>query len=306
MTLQIYRDVACADGAALIAGLVFRLTANGWTYVAHGTGTGGARSASQPADAAALAAALRTAPSSWVCVSRGSRKVSWHRNTTANPDYTSWRMEYTATGALTAGSATAPDRHSTDSQYVSGNFFRALAPATSGVADAMKVHILVDDAGPSFAAIARRTPLPAGNVGFWSATGLDLCTDPVWAANPDPVVAFNVNSWTNTGNTNLVETSGYSSAWRAYGLPGAAWTGCGLENPGSVAGSTTPDVGGVDVLYEARWAFASGNGIVGTSSLFRLLHPGRTPVVGIDAGGTLTHAAFWTVAVPNDGVALGS
>jgi hypothetical protein len=46
--------------------------------------------------------------------------------------------------------------------------------------------------------------------------------------------------------------------------------------------------------------------VLGTSTLFKLLQPGRTPVVGVDSGGTLTWAAFWTVAVPNDGVALTS
>jgi hypothetical protein len=305
MGLQIYRDIACADGCALIAELVFRLTANGWTYVAHGTGTGGARSASQPATAADLATALRTAPNSWVCVSRGNRKVSWQRNSTANPSYTSWRYEYTATGALTTGSATAPDRHSTDSQYASGNNFRIVAPATAGTADAMKVHIVVDDAGPSFVALTRRTPLPAGNVGAFSVIFLDLCTAPVWSANPDPVVVGMVGNDTNTANTEMVQPN-YNNAWLGYGLPSPAWTAIGLENPGAVAGSTTADKSGVDVLYQARWAFASGAGIVGTSALFRLLHPGRTPVVGIDAGGTLTWAAFWTVAVANDGTALGS
>lgn len=305
MTLQIYRDVACADGCALVAETVFRLLSNGWSYVAHSTGSGGARSASQPADAAALASALRTGHSSWVCVSRGSRKVSWQRATTANPDYTSWRMEYTASGALTTGTATSPDRNSTDSQYVSGNFFRTLAPSTSSLADAMKAHIVIDDAGPSFVAIARRTPLPAGSVGFFSAIGLDLCTSPVWSANPDPVVAIYAAAGSNTSNTELLG-SAYQHSWLGYGLPGAAWTGIALENPGAVAGSSTADKSAVDVLYQARWVFASGNGIVGTSSLFRLLHPGRTPTVGIDAGATLNWAAFWTVAVPNDGTALAS
>lgn len=304
MTIQKYRDVACADGCALIAETVWRLLANGWSYVAHSTGNGGARSASQPADAAALATALRTGHSSWVCVSRGSRAVSWQRATTANPDYTSWKCEYTATGALTAGTATSPDRNSTGSQHVGGGPHRPLAPSTASVADAMKVHILVDDSSPSFIAIARRTPLPAGNNGFYSATGLDHCTSPVWSANPDPVVAINAANGSN--NADQIILGGYASAWLGYGLPGAAWTGVTLENPGSVAGSANADKSGVDVLYAARWVFGSGYGHVGTSSLFRLLQPGRTPVVGIDAGGTLTWAAFWSVAVPNDGTALGS
>ena len=58
------------------------------------------------------------------------------------------------------------------------------------------------------------------------------------------------------------------------------------------------------VLFDARW-YAGAN-VLGTSTLFKLLQPGRTPVVGVDSGGTLTYAAFWTVAVPNDGDALGS
>jgi hypothetical protein len=240
-----------------------------------------------------------------VCVSRGSRAVSWQRATTANPDYTSWKCEYTATGALTAGSATAPDRNSTDSQYAGGNSFRLLAPSTASVADAMKVHILVDDASPSFIAIARRTPLPAGNNGFFSATGLDLCTSPVWSANPDPVVAINLSNNSNNADQAILSAT-HASAWLGYGLPGALWTTVALENPGSVAGSANADKSGVDVLYAARWVFGGGYGHVGTSSLFRLLQPGRTPVVGIDAGATLNWAAFWSVAVPNDGTALGS
>jgi len=305
MTLQIYRDVACADGCALVAEVSYKLIANGWSYVAHSTGSGGSRSASQPANATELASALRTGHSSWICLSRGTRKISLQRATTANPDYTSWRYEYTASGTLSTGTATSPDRNSTDSQYVSNNNFRILAPSTTGVADAMKVHIVVDDSGPSFVAIARRTPLPAGNVGFFSAVGLDLCTNLVWTANPDPIVGLYPAANTNTGNTELLGTS-YNHSWLGYGLPGAAWTGIGLENPGSVAGSTITDKSAVDVLFQARWAFGSGVGVLGTSTLFRLLQPGRTPVVGIDAGATLNWAAFWSVVVPNDGTALSS
>lgn len=305
MTLQVYRDVACADGCALVAEVSYKLIANGWSYVAHSTGSGGSRSVSQPADAAALASALRTGHSSWICLSRGTRKISLQRATTANPDYTSWRYEYTASGTLSTGTATAPDRNSTDSQYVSNNNFRALAPSTSSVADAMKVHIVVDDSGPTFVALARRTPLPSGNSGFFSAIGLDLCTNLVWTTNPDPVVALYPAAGTNTSNTDLLGAA-YNHSWLGYGLPGAAWTGISLENPGAVAGATVSDKSAVDVLYQVRWVFGSGNGILGTSTLFRLLHPGRTPVVGIDAGATLNWAAFWSVAVANDGIALSS
>jgi hypothetical protein len=307
MPLQISRDVACADGAAAIAALVFALTANGFTYVAHSTGSGGARSASQPATAADLATALRTAHSAWVCVSRGTRSWSWQRSTGVNPDYRAWKMEYTASGALTAGSATAPDRNASTSQYVGGNSFRTSMPGSSTggttVNDAMKVHIVVDDAGPSFALLTRRTPLPVGNVGAAGIIACDALVSPVWSGNTDPVACVNAGLDGNTADQQMVATT-YNGAWIRYGLGGASWTTAQLENPGSVAGNANSDQGGNDVLFDARWTVS--NNVLGTSTLFKLLQPGRTPVVGVDSGGTLTWAAFWTVAVPNDGVALTS
>lgn len=307
MPLQITRDLACADGAAAIAALVFALTANGFAYVAHGTGSGGARSASQPANAADLATALRTGHSAWVCVSRGGRAWSWQRSTGVNPDYRAWRMEYTASGALTAGSATAPDRNASTSQYVSGNSFRTTMPGSSAggttVNDAMKCHIIVDDAGPSFALITRRTPLPVGNVGAAGIIACDALVNPVWSGNTDPVVCVNAGLDSNTADGQMVATT-YNGAWIRYGLGGSSWATPSLENPGAVAGNANSDQGGNDVLFDARWI--SGANVLGTSTLFKLLQPGRTPVVGVDSGGTLTHAAFWTVAVPNNGVALTS
>lgn len=305
MTMHVYRDIAAADGCAAIAALVFYLTTHGFSYVAHGTGTAGARSASQPATAADLATALRTAPSAWVCVSRGGRAWSWQRSAGANPDYRAWKFEYTASGALTAGSATAPDRNSSTSQYVGGNNFRTSMPGTgtggSATNDAMKCHIIVDDGGPSFALITRRTPLPVGNVGAAGIIACDALVSPVWSGNTDPVVCSNVGLDGNTADAQMVSTA-YNGTWIRYGLGGSSWTTPQLENPASVAGNASSDQGGNDVLFDARW-IASTN-VLGTSTLFKLLQPGRTPVVGVDSGGTLTYAAFWTVAVPNDGVAL--
>lgn len=307
MAIQKYRDVACSDGAAAIAELVFRLTANGFTYVAHSPGSGGARSTSQPATAADLATALRTAHSAWVCVSRGTRAWSWQRSTGVNPDYRAWKMEYTASGALATGSATAPDRNASTSQYVGGNNFRTSMPGSSTggttVNDAMKCHIIVDDAGPSFALLTRRTPLPVGNVGAAGIIACDALVNPVWSGNTDPVACVNAGLDGNTADGQMVATS-YNGAWVRYGLGGASWVTPQLENPGSVAGNTNADQGGNDVLFDARWTVS--NNVLGTSTLFKLLQPGRTPVVGVDSGGTLTWAAFWTVAVPNDGVALTS
>jgi hypothetical protein len=240
-------------------------------------------------------------------VSRSGRAWSWQRSTGVNPDYRAWKFEYTASGSLTAGSATAPDRNASTSQYVSGNNFRTTMPGTgtggTAVNDAMKAHIVVDDAGPSFALLVRRTPLPVGNVGAAGIIACDALVSPVWSGNTDPVALVNAGVDNNTADAQMVSTS-YSHAWIKYGLGGAAWTPAGLENPGTVAGNTSSDQGGNDVLFDARWY--AGTNVLGTSTLFKLLQPGRTPVVGVDSGGTLTYAAFWTVAVPNDGTALGS
>jgi len=46
--------------------------------------------------------------------------------------------------------------------------------------------------------------------------------------------------------------------------------------------------------------------VLGTSTLFKLLQPFRSPITGVDAGATLNRAAFGQVSVANDGVALAS
>lgn len=309
MTLYIYRDVACADGAALVAEGVKRILDHGFTYVSHSTGTGGARTTTPPTsggnfDAAGLATALRTGTLSYVGWSRGTRKWFLQRASTANPDYTAWKYSYTATGALTPGNATTADVHATDTQYASGNTFRVLAPSSGGVAEPMKAHIIIDDATATFAVLARRTPFPGGNAGFFGGFFADEVANPVWAANPDPVICGFPCAGANTSDAQLVAAV-YNNAWLGYGISGATWTLCALENPGLVAGSTTADKSGIDKSFAARWVFTgSGNGVIGTSRLFELLQPGRTPVVGLDGGTDFSRAAFWTATVPNDGVAL--
>jgi len=307
MTLQVYRDITAADGCEAIAKLIFQLVADGFSYVAHSTGSGGARLTSLPATAADLTADLRTAHSAWVVVSRGGRSWSWQRGTEVNPDYRAWRFEYTASGALTAGSATAPDRRSGTSQYVSGPFFRLAFPGSgtgvTAVNNAMLCHFVVDDAGPTFFAGYRRTPLPGGSVSLAGYHFCDELVNPVWAGNTDPIVCGGGGADTNVFAAELIALN-YNNTWRAHGLGGATWTLVALENPGSVAGNATSDPGGIDVEYEARWY--STEVIYGTSRIFRLLQPYRTPIVGIDSGATLNRAAFGQVTVPNDGTALGT
>jgi hypothetical protein len=167
----------------------------------------------------------------------------------------------------------------------------------------MKCQILVDDATATFALITRRTPFPSGNNGFFSAVFSDVMTNPTWSGNNDPVALGIVAPGTNTANTEMLNTT-YNNAWYGYGLFSPVWSQVQLENPGSVAGNTTPDLSGIDTVYQARWVIT--NAVFGTSRLFELLQPGRTPVVGLDAGATLNRACFWTVAVLNDGVALTS
>lgn len=307
MTLQVYRDVTAADGCEALAKLVFQLVADGFSYVAHSTGNGGSRLTSLPATAADLATDLRTAHSAWVCVSRGSRSWSWQRSTGVNPDYRAWKYEYTASGALSAGSATTPDRNASTSQKVAGDYFRTAFPGSgtggSAVNDAMLCHFVIDDAGPTFFMGHRRTPLPGGNVALCGYYFCDELVDPVWAANTDPIVCGGGGADNNVFEAQLV-ASFYNSAWYKHLISGAAWVGVSLENPGSVAGHGTADAGGIDVEYAARWVSAAS--VYGTSRIFRLLQPYRTPVVGIDSGATLDRAAFGYVTVPNDGIALGS
>jgi hypothetical protein len=168
----------------------------------------------------------------------------------------------------------------------------------------MKCHILVDDATASFALITRRTPLPSGNFGFYCAIFSDQLTSPIWPANPDPIALGIVGSGSNSSDANMVGSS-YSNAWRGLGTPSAVWTAALLENPGGLAGSTTVDQSGQDVIITPRWAYQSGApGLIGTSTLFSLIQPGRTPIVGLTVGSALSHAAFWTVAVLNDGSPL--
>lgn len=315
MAIQVYRDIAAADGAEAVAQLVARLITNGFSFLACGNGAS-TRTAAYPGSAALLAAQLKNAPSSWVAWQRGSRTWSLQRSTLLNPDYSSWRYEYTATGTPVAGTGTSPDRITTTatsgSQYVATNLFRYIGPLVSGanataVTYPVKCHILIDDAGPSFALIIRKTPFPTGNNGFFSAVFCDQVTSPIWVANPDPVVMGIPAASADTSDNQMVTTVGYHSAWRAFGTPSATWTSTvGLENPGGMAGSTTLDQNGQDLILTPRWAFSAGPsaGVIGTSTLFSLIQPGRTPLVGLTVGSALSHAAFWTVAVANDGSPL--
>lgn len=307
MTIQVYRDVAAADGVEAVVALVDRLTqlSNGFTFLAYSNGS--ARTAGYPGSSTLLSA-LKTAQNSWVAWQKNGRTFSLRR-VNGGTDYGTWVFEYSASGTPAVGTGTVPDRvtsttsSSTVYQVVSASQ-RPLAPGGSS-AVAMKCHILIEDSASSvsFALITRRTPFPAGNNGFYAAVICDQVTSFSWAGNPDPVALAFVGADANTSDAQLVGNAGYMGAWRLIGV-NPSWTNPILENPGGLAGSTVADPGGQDVVLRARWVYSGSQGILGVSSLFFLLQPGRTPIVGIDAGATWSHAAFWTVAVPNDGSPL--
>jgi hypothetical protein len=128
-----------------------------------------------------------------------------------------------------------------------------------------------------------------------------------WSSNPDPCVYLSSYRDDNAIGVNTLGASSYNFGWVRLGIAGEAWAGSYfLENPGSACGSGSSSPGGTDQLYELRWCSNSLPGPLGKSTLFRGLQPYRTPVTGVDSGGTLTWAAFGVLAVPNDGTALGS
>lgn len=291
----IYRDVACANGHEYHYAILSRLVLNGWTTVASSDGT--TRTASAPGSAATL-----NNTNAWWLVQHtaSGRKLAVKRRGDSN----TWDHYVTAGGyALSTGNATTPDNNATYTKTISSNAQRYPSSATTTT----KLHLVVSDSSASFCAILRRTPFVGGATDGCSILAFDAMTDVQWSSNPDPCVYLSSYRDDNAIGLNTLVTLGYNFGWVRLGIAGEAWTGTYfLENPGSACGSGSISPGGTDQLYELRWCSNSLPGPLGKSTIFRGLQPYRTPVTGVDSGGTLTWAAFGHVAVPNDGTALGS
>jgi hypothetical protein len=295
MANVIYRDIACANGHEYHYAILSRLVLNGWTTVASSDGT--TRTTSAPGSAATL-----NNTNAWWLVQHtaSGRKLSVKRRADSN----TWDIQVTPGGyALTTGSATAPDSNATYTKLVCNNAQRYPSSATTTT----KLHLVVSDSSASFCALLRRTPFVGGSTDGCSLLSFDTFSDVQWPGNPDPCVYTSTYSDSNVVGTNPLSGSSFNFAWYRLGIAGEAWSGqCYLENPGTACGSTTSSPGGTDQLYEVRWCLNALPGPLGKSGLYRGLQPYRTPITGVDSGGTLTHAAFGSVAIPNDGTALGS
>lgn len=293
MTLQVYRDVACANLSEAAYALYTRLVANGWTAVAWSDGTTRVAAAG-PASAANLAAA-----SAWFVVQHTatSRKFSYKRDAATA---TSCQFQQTDLSALSAGNATTPDNNAT---YTKNLFASAQWYPISGTT-ATKAHIVVDDATASFCIFLRRTPFVSGSA--CSYVSFDQVPPLTWAANPEPIVASARYSDANTApETGLLTANTGNTGWYKRGISGESWVAqWALENPGSVAGSATADPSGTDTEYEARWVTTTSVFVLGKSTLYRLLQPYRSPTTGMDGSTNFSRAAFGCVTVPNDGTAL--
>lgn len=295
MANVIYRDVACTNGHEAIYAILSRLVLNGWTTVASSDGT--TRGTSAPGSAAAL-----NASNAWWLLNHtaSGRKLGVQRKADSN----TWTIQVTPGGyALTTGSGSAMDSHATYTKPICNNAQRYPSSATT----ATKLHLVVSDSAASFCAVLRRTPFVGGSTDACSILSVDVFTDVQWSSNPDPCVYTSTYSDTNGAGANPLSGSSFNYAWYRLGIAGETWSGqCYLENPGTACGNATSSPGGTDQLYELRWCLNALPGPLGKSTIYRGLQPYRTPITGVDSGGTLTWAAFGGVAVPNDGVALGS
>ena len=296
MANVIYRDLACTNGHEYHYAILSRLLLNGWATVAWSNGstrTGGA--------SPAAAADLNAANAWWVIQHTASgRKLHIKRRADSN----TWDVAITPGGyALTTGSATAYDSNASYTKVICNN--RQSYPSSGTTAT--KLHFVVDDVSGAFAAHLRRTPNVGGSSASCSILAFSVFVDVQWSSNPDPCVYTSIFDDSNNAEANFFSFYSFHFAWFRLGISGEGWaTNVFLENPGNACGSGSSSPGGTDQLYELRWVCTSLPGPFGKDVLHRGLQPYRNPVIGVDSGGTLTWAACGSLAVPNDGVALGS
>lgn len=298
MTLNVYRDIAASNGHTQAYELVTRLDSNGWDPVSYSDGT--TRTAT---GAAVPSAATLNNANAYVVMSHNATgmKLGIQRKADSN----TFTIQVTEGGvSLTGGNATTMESHATYTKTILSN--SQIYPSTGTTT--LKMHIVVDDASPSFVLFGRRTPFVGGSTSACTMIFLDYVTPLTWSANPQPWVAGVKFDNGDIAPALLINGGGGgNSAWYKRGISGENWvTSWALENPGSVAGNGTSDPSGSDVEYAARWQASYCNSILGTSTLFKLLQPFRSPITGVDSGATLNRAAFGQVSVASDGTALGS
>lgn len=293
MTLNVYRDIAASNGHTLAYELVTRLLANGWTTVSYSDGTTRTATTANVPSAATL-----NNVSAYTVLTHTSTgiKLGIQRKADSN----TFTIQVTEGGqALSGGNATTMESNATYTKTILSN--AQLYPSTGTTT--LKMHIVCDDASPAFVLFGRRTPFVGGSTSACTMVFLDYVTALTWSANPQPWVAWASYSVSDIAAAGL--TGNNSSGWYKRGISGESFsTSWSLENPGTVAGSSTSDPSGSDVEYGARWQIS--NFILGTSTLFKLLQPFRSPITGVDSGATLNRAAFGQVSVASDGTALGS
>lgn len=296
MANVIYRDIACANGHEYHYAILSRLLLNGWATVAWSNGS------TRTAGASPAAATNLNAANAWWVIQHTASGRKLHIKRRANSN--TWDISVTPGGyALTTGSATAYDSNASYTNFICNN--RQSYPSSGTTAT--KLHLVVSDSSASFQSRLRRTPFVGGSTSSCTILSFGTFTDVQWSGNPDPCVYTSVYDDSNNADANLFSFYDFSFAWLRLGIAGEMWaTNVTFENPGSVCGSGTTSPGGTDQLYELRWVCANLPGPLGKATQLWGLQPYRAPTTGVDSGGTLTHAAFGYVAIPNDGVALGS
>lgn len=295
MTFSVYRDVAASTGHASVFELVTDLLANGWTTVSYSDGTTRTATTANCPSAATLnnVSAYTVLTHTVTGIKLGLQRKA---------DSNTWTIQITEGGqSLTGGNASTMESNAT---YTKTLFNNAQLYPSSGTTT-VKLHTVVDNAGPSFVIKGRRSPFVGGSTSCCFYIFLDYFTPLTWSANPQPWIAGVKFDNSDVASAALINNYYTSDGWYKRGISGEAWvTTWQLENPGTVAGNLTSDPSGSDVEFEARWV--GSNVVLGKSTLFKLLQPFRSPTGGMDSGTSYARAAFGQVTIANDGTALGS
>lgn len=272
-----------------------KLLANGWETVAWSNAT------TRVAGASPAAAADLDFTNAWWLIKHTA--TGHHLGIQRGAASTTWASYVTPSGkAMSGGNATTMDNNATYSKTRGASQMYPITNATT------KVVITVSNSTPAFKAMARRSPHPGGSTDGCMYFSLDYGTDLSWAANPFPLVFAHAYSDGNVVSAQFFADNGRAATWLRLGIAGEAWvTNMQLDNMFWAFGSATVPQSGVDQSFATRWGSPNVPGPTIESAFLRGHAPYRNPIVGVDAGGTLTRGAFGGLTIPNlDGVALSS